>query len=95
MNAGRMWRSALVWMAARRAFLAEGRRLRRDAEAVSRMDSRELLDVGLSRSAAARGEVLRDSREQGRSSNWIHAQPRFVSRETVRRRPSFDHGHAL
>ena len=94
MNAGRMWRSALVWLTATRASLAERRRLRRDAEAVSRMDSRELLDVGLSHSAATRGEVLRDSGGEEVARNWIHAQPRFVSLETARRRPGFDHGHA-
>jgi hypothetical protein len=69
-----------AWVSQARFWFAQRARLRADSEAVSRMEPRELQDLGFSHSAAARGEI--ELSEQGRSdqANWIHAAPRFRGR---------------
>lgn len=83
------------WLSIARARLAERARLRADAEAVSRMDARELRDLGLSHLAAARGEVMREPFPASRDVSWIHAEPRFHSRSAPKASARLGHGHAV
>jgi hypothetical protein len=81
MSTASIWHFASpAWVSQARIWFAQRARLRADAEAVSRMDPRELKDLGFSHSAAARGEI--ELSEQGRSdqASWIHAAPRFRGR---------------
>ena len=80
MDSSNIWAHAPAWISSTRNWLSERARLRRDAEEVSRMDSRELRDLGFSHTAAVESGIMITECGPIARSNWMHAQPCFPRR---------------
>lgn len=70
-----------TWLSGARSWLADRARNRIDALDVSRMDARELRDLGFSHTAAAQSGMLATDCGAAMHRSWIHAQPSFGRRE--------------
>ena len=80
MDASNIWGHAPAWISRTRNWLAERARLRRDAEDVSRMNARELRDLGFSHTAAIESGIMMTECGPVMNRDWIHAEPCFPSR---------------
>lgn len=80
MDAKNIWGQAPAWISRTRNWFSERARMRRDAEEVSRMDSRELSDLGFSHAAAVESGIMMTECGPIAHSNWMRAQPCFPRR---------------
>ena len=80
MDATNIRAQAPSWISRTRNWLSERARMRRDAEAIARMDSHELRDLGFSHTAAAESGFLVTECGPLPQGNWMRAQPCFPRR---------------
>jgi hypothetical protein len=80
MDASTIWASAPTWISTTRNWLSERARRRRDAEEISRMDSREKRDLGFSHTAAVESGIMLTEIGPVEHRSWVHAQPCFPRR---------------
>ena len=80
MNELKTWGHAPAWLARIRCWASERARLRRDIAQLSRMDSRELRDLGFSHTAAVESAITMTECGPIAHRSWIHAQPFFPGR---------------
>ncbi len=71
---------ATAWFARTRNWVSERARVRRDIDELSRMDSRELSDLGFSHTAAFGSAITMTECGPIAHRSWIHAQPCFPHR---------------